>query len=423
MLALGCEATPSDEPAARPLDTLLEDLASDDIDRRVAASGRLRTTPLDLREQLVAVTAAALPFASDETSAALVRAAARSRDATLVPVVEDLFADYPPEGRVAALALLATLPDRVAAEAWWRLVERHLDDRALPGLATGTLESSPRHGDVFLPDLFDHLAHDRFGWELSVLALRTCRAGLVPAHELRSFAGNVVALYRTHATALAPHQHLAETNFRFEDEAYARHRAWASLLLDLMSCFPSNTVKSTLRSALKLRDPRLRYFAIGSLLRSTGHAPPDVVRAAAASSEVRTWLYELLAEQGRLDLMPEHTRTQHALAESALVQWLLDEEQLGIVPSTVLLEEVVELDTHTDVGVVEYYVFRFRVAPPHWAADRGWMAGVAGAYVRGASPTVTNDGYVFSRYESIDAKPPAAHVGDLDALYQEWHDY
>ena len=61
-------------------------------------------------------------------------------------------------------------------------------------------------------------------------------------------------------------------------------------------------------------------------------------------------------------------------------------------------------------GLIEYYVFRFRVEDPHWAAHHGWMAGIAGPYRVKEKPTPKGLGETFSQFEPADECSPEEHV-------------
>ena len=61
---------------------------------------------------------------------------------------------------------------------------------------------------------------------------------------------------------------------------------------------------------------------------------------------------------------------------------------------------------HTDV---HYFVYRFRMHPPHWAAKDGWTAGVAGPHNLKAEP-MPGGRHTFSRFEAYDSCSPEEHV-------------
>jgi len=76
--------------------------------------------------------------------------------------------------------------------------------------------------------------------------------------------------------------------------------------------------------------------------------------------------------------------------------------------------KVVTIPT-TEVGEVQWYLFRFRTNPPHWAADKGWMAGVSGPYPKDAGAPLAAPAGTFSELEPFETKTPQAHV---DAFHE-----
>jgi len=140
---------------------------------------------------------------------------------------------------------------------------------------------------------------------------------------------------------------------------------------------------------------------------------PADVRRLAADPETRNALYDAMAERGQQALFPAAYRTRRAFAESNLAFWLSHPNELKKVPDEMELAQVVTVAT--DAGPVEYYLFRFRTNPPHWAADKGWMAGVSGPYPKDAGAPLATPGGTFSELEPFEAKTPQAHV---DAFHE-----
>ena len=92
-----------------------------------------------------------------------------------------------------------------------------------------------------------------------------------------------------------------------------------------------------------------------------------------------------------------------------MVHWLTFPTELAAVPDEIELMKVVEVET-TD-GPADYYLYRFRTFAPHWAADDGWMAGIAGPFSKGQLSTYGSD--TFSSFEAWDAKTPEEHMQDI----------
>jgi hypothetical protein len=126
----------------------------------------------------------------------------------------------------------------------------------------------------------------------------------------------------------------------------------------------------------------------------------------AADRATRKVLHEELEERGRLDLFPAGFLTQESMAEADMCAWLNHPNELAAIPDEIELMEVVP--SPGDAGG-RYYLFRYRVREPHWAAKDGWMAGVAGPYPAGGPVARTARG-TFSRFEAYDSRTPAEHV-------------
>jgi hypothetical protein len=202
------------------------------------------------------------------------------------------------------------------------------------------------------------------------------------------------------------------------EDAYREIRYDAGLLLDLFGYVPSEHTRRELARAIReYRDPRLLTFAAGSLLRSNESVPAETIRHAASSAEMRNTLHGVLEKVSHPELFPPEWRTQEAFAESEMVDWLVFPTELGQVPDEIELAKVVSAGPEGDKR--DFFVFRFRMHEPHWAAKDGWMAGIAGAYVRRDQPTTAALGDTFSRFEPWESKSPEDHVGAVTDLLSD----
>ena len=109
---------------------------------------------------------------------------------------------------------------------------------------------------------------------------------------------------------------------------------------------------------------------------------------------------------------------QVAIAQTDMVSWLAYGTELGGQPDAI--ELVGSIEVRTPDGPCDLFVFRFRTDPPHWAADRGWMIGVAGPYLRSDQPTTTGLGCTFSVMAREDAMTVDEHVDELVGLLRRW---
>ncbi len=138
---------------------------------------------------------------------------------------------------------------------------------------------------------------------------------------------------------------------------------------------------------------------------------PDAVLVQRFAEDVETCkvLWELLDAYDCLELFPGSCRQWEHLATADLVFWLSHPNELTSVPDEIELMATVDSPTAAAGQPAQYYVFRYRVHEPHWAAKDDWMAGVAGPYDMSGDPQPHGPG-TFSRFEAYDSRTPEEHV-------------
>jgi hypothetical protein len=127
-------------------------------------------------------------------------------------------------------------------------------------------------------------------------------------------------------------------------------------------------------------------------------------------------IYRLLLSFRRVDLFPAELCTWEAMAETDLVCWLCHPNELGCLPGEIDLVKQVPVHFSELLTDLHYFVFRFRKQRPHWAAKRGWLAGVAGPYNVKSSP-MPGGRHTFSRFEPFDSRSAEAHVEAVRQLF------
>lgn len=249
--------------------------------------------------------------------------------------------------------------------------------------------------------------------------LDLCKSGYKTSNLPPGVKEELLATYEEQKRRLLPAQQPHGLAWMF-DEDYVDMRAGASLILDILGYFPAPDTQLELQESLNYDDPRLKFFGITSLLRLGIDVAPRHIFQIAASPEMRNWLYERLVELGRESLYPVALKTQEAFAESNMVQWLSYPTELGAAPDEIELMDVVNIGSPE--RPMDYYLFRFRTFPPHWAAENDWMAGLAGPFSRREAPTTQAHGYTFSSFEPWDSKTPDEHIESTLKLLNEWYD-
>jgi hypothetical protein len=132
------------------------------------------------------------------------------------------------------------------------------------------------------------------------------------------------------------------------------------------------------------------------------------IKRLAAEPLTRNELHDVLLFFQRLDLFPNEYHNAQSFAESDMVRWLCHPNELECEPDEIELMGIVTREQGKDKTKVEYFVYRFRMHEPHWAAKDGWLAGVAGPYqVHEPMPRAVA---TFSRFEAYDSKSLEEHV-------------
>jgi hypothetical protein len=376
---------------------------------------------------LKALRAAARPYHFEKpepgrVSAELVAAAYSAPLPEYIPVVVELFDKFSDDAKWRAQVIITELESREAAEAFMTIVRTHAPTGKLASLPTARLVNKPRHADVLFPEILKYASNRKLSSEIYRLCLAYCEAKLLRSEKLAPFTDQVLKSYADLAAKLRPSQKNQGTAWMW-DEAYEESRHDAALLLDLLGHFPGDLVEKQLREALEYTDPRLKHFALVSLLRLGKPAAKKHVEEVARHAEMRSELYIALKQLGKSSLFPEKFRTQRSFAEADMVNWLVYPTELNRVPDEIELMKVVIVDTGLPDGVYDYYLFRFRTKEPHWAAKDGWMAGVSGPYLRKDQPTTEALGDTFSTFTKWDAKSPDEHIGDIRELMERWREY
>lgn len=141
-----------------------------------------------------------------------------------------------------------------------------------------------------------------------------------------------------------------------------------------------------------------------------GQTPdPVLLQRFAGNVETCKVLWETLDAFGRLELFPGEYRQWEHLAKADLVFWLCHPNELTSPPDEIEVMATVDSPSSTAEQPAQYFVFRYRVNEPHWAAKDGWMAGVAGPYGISGDPQPHGQA-TFSRFEAYDSRTPEEHV-------------
>jgi len=421
---LACSAETQDVPARTSIDDVVARLQDEELEVRKAAAVDLynMATPglsnADAVRMLRAATREfpALEFASQSASAELVRAARASSDPALVEVVRETFPKYPARAKEEALLLLSGIDSVASTDLFVQLaIDEARSPTGVTSLPTRGFEEAPRHAERLFPALLAAMERAELRWGVAYLSLNYFEQGELAQGALDPHYGAIHEplidlLQRTNSLERS------DNDWLWTDE-YQEVRGLAGLLLDLSRFFETEESSRALDLGVESADPRLKFFSARALM-SVGHEVPDVaLRDIAASSEMRNFLFEYLESTNRVDRFPKEFLSQEAFAESEMVDWLIYPTELGRAPSEI--DVVRTVDATLDGNDYIYYVFRFRTNPPHWAAEDGWMLGVAGPFLVSAAPSPTSYGDTFSTFAKLDDTDIDAYVDEIRSLLRD----
>ncbi len=137
----------------------------------------------------------------------------------------------------------------------------------------------------------------------------------------------------------------------------------------------------------------------------------ELIQKLAEDDASRGALYSILKNQDRTAIFPNKYKNFLSSAEASLVFWLLHPNELGNRPDYIEFVKTVqkEQEMKGQIRTLDYYVFKFKMEEPHWAAKDGWMVGVAGPYLDDSEPYDFAPG-TFSTFEKFASKSPKEHV-------------
>jgi hypothetical protein len=111
----------------------------------------------------------------------------------------------------------------------------------------------------------------------------------------------------------------------------------------------------------------------------------------------------------RPELVPANYSSSVSQGESALAYWMMHPNELQDAPEAIQLVETVTRSI--DGQDADFHVYRYKMPAGHWAANDGWILGLAGPMSCGTVPYSERPG-AFSRVGDIDGKVKPAELVD-----------
>jgi hypothetical protein len=235
-------------------------------------------------------------------------------------------------------------------------------------------------------------------YEVVQECLELLERGELRPEEVAPYAPKILSIWNSACAQLRPMQRECRSGEWLLEDDYIGPRALGEIALDVLGYVPGDDVGQSLQAALTLADPRLKAFAILSLLRRGEHVQPEQIEEVAASLEMRMIFWRQLGKLELQSLMPARWRQPELLAASDLCHWAAHPNELGAPPEEVELMAEIPIEGEPE----KVYLFRFREYPKPWEPGEGWMAGIAG----------TNES-PWSSFKRWDSMTPEEHFEKL----------
>jgi len=327
-----------------------------------------------------------------------------------IPLLRDIYPRLSRHARSRVLSRLAELGDEASLKAFLTFLRFDPGRSELEDFPVHDFEGNPGAAVILYPAVFDFLDSPKLQHGAFLVALRFLEDGSLPPGRLKEREPQILDVANDLLKSVGPLQRSEGMSWMWQ-EPYRNLRSFLGVTLDLLGSLNATSATSLFEKGLSLADPKLKLFCVTGLLRQGASPPERTVFQVAAAPETRLWLHRNLSALNRLELFPERFSSQEAFAESEMVEWLSFPTELDSAPDEIELTGMVSRQRETDC--FDYYVFRFRVSEPHWAADDGWMAGMAGPYRRSPRPSPEGLGATFSKFKKWDEKTNEEHVSDL----------
>lgn len=398
---------------------IIDDLNSQNDSIRFKAIEKLEGFKLTLNQQIILLEEARENFPSAEYEwesipGKMIEKATKKQNLKLISIIKDNFSDYDRFAKNVALSFLSNFDNNTSIQTFKELVLQYPTE--INYLPVGVLNDNYSYKDIIFPDLFKLIEQESTDSDIMLLFLNYLNANQLKPQDFKDYIDKFLVLSKKYREIIVNRQSL-DIDF-WDDEDYQNARFKAGVIADLLGFFNDTNVVSELNDYLELEDNKLKMFAIISLIKLEKQFDIDLIEIIAADSECRKWLYDNLVSLRKAELFPLKYKSQKYFAESDMINWLLYPTELARMPDSIELMKIVEVDSKSEDGIVEFYLFRFKSNHKDWK-DEGWMAGISGYFPIKEKPSTSGYGYTFSCFDKWDSKSPDEHIQEIKDLLEE----
>lgn len=352
---------------------------------------------------------------SDFRELEIVEAVAKSPHPEYIPFIRERLHDFTGCSQRELIGLTTAIDSPEAARFALRLMAEKDDMNRFYVFLD--LQNNPKFPEIYFPNIFQAADDPSKRSLICDVALSFCKEGLLTPEQLFPGKPHLIATARDYLDRL-PGFRPADTtgsNWRIESP-YGANRHGTGRILDLLGRIEGDEESiSILEEASNDRDPRIQCFALTSLLRQGRTVEPDRLNAIANDFEMLCELIDELEELGLRSLLRDAAPTQEMIARCEFVNWLASSSKVELFPDAIELLEIVTVEAEGDeqTGLIDHFLFRFRIENFLPATDDGWLVGLAGPYARNEQPTTKSLGPPNSRFGNAEDNSPSEHVDKI----------
>ena len=170
-----------------------------------------------------------------------------------------------------------------------------------------------------------------------------------------------------------------------------------TILSSLILLYRHSYVKRRLLKLVAIKHKAIRPLIL--TLANKEDIRKDKILLMVKDPSLRLSVFQILRFYKREYLFPASYLTREKGAESYLVTWLEFPTELGSSPSEIVFDSLITIQ---EKKTLDYYTFKYRIFPPHWAAQYNWMWGVSGPYTTENKP-YDSPTRVYSRFNQISS--------------------
>ena len=348
---------------------------------------------------------------SDEMGGLLVNLALSTLDKALLEDIEIAFSGWNNEMRQAGLRYLDRLAITSSIDLYAKLLLNHRSE-----IVQIPLDKTREDKQLllrFLTKTIDCLNNSNLKEEYYSLTLDVI--DIAAQSYINKLKENLIADLIIASASLSKYRHQFGEYWIWSHPLYLQIRELSCLLLELAGRIGDENFVSPLRSFMRIKDMRIRYFTAVSIIRLRGQVRKTDFLSIASSPEMRNTLYRALEKMGKLEHFPDQYLSREFFAESQMVEWLKNSKFLGRVPEEIELSCI--FDTNDGDVKYEWYLFRFKSTKVGFE-DRGFMAGVAGPYLKNGPQTPEGGSLTFSCFENFNTRSPQEHIEQIFSVLQ-----